>query len=214
MLVSLPRGLVVDRTQENFRIRLHRARSWLKQAEAVRDSDPDGCFIFLWIALNAAYARAFGESESEREKLAGFIRALLRVDKERVLHGILMERFAGSVRTLIENKFVFRPFWQALRDHDSSGRWEQQFAAAKKQAMTAVLAGDTAKVYSIVFSRLYVLRNQLVHGGATCGSRLNRMQLKDAIALLSAIVPVMIGLMAENPDTDWGEIMYPVVGNF
>lgn len=204
----------MGREFDDFRIRLHRASSWLARAEACAKDDLDGRFVFLWVALNAAYARAFGEGESEREKLAGFIAALLRVDKERVLHGILMERFTGPVRTLIENKFVFQPFWQALRDHDSSGRWEQQFAAAKKQAMAAVLSGDTAKVYGIVFDRLYVLRNQLVHGGATCGSRLNRAQLKDAIALLSAIVPVVIGLMEENPATDWGEIMYPVVGNF
>ncbi|MDO4709775.1 MAG: HEPN domain-containing protein [Pseudomonadota bacterium] len=206
--------MIEDGFNQNYRIRLHRASSWLARAEACAGDDLDGRFVFLWVALNAAYARAFGESESEREKLAGFIRALLKVDKEQVLHRILMERFTGPVRTLIENKFVFQPFWQALRDHDSSGRWEQQFAAAKKQAVAAVLSGDTAKVYSIVFSRLYVLRNQLVHGGATCGSRLNRVQLKDAIALLSAIVPVVIGLMEENPDTDWGEIMYPVVGNF
>ncbi len=124
-----------------------------------------------------------------------------------------MQRFTGSVRMLIDNKFVFQPFWKALRDHDASGQWEVAFAAARKQATAAVLAGDTVKVYEIVFDRLYVLRNQLVHGGATCGSRVNREQLKQACALLAEIVPLMIRLMAESPEADWGEVMYPVVGN-
>ncbi|PJK08132.1 hypothetical protein CO614_10890 [Lysobacteraceae bacterium NML120232] len=184
----------------------------MKQAEAVRDSDPDGCFIFLWIALNAAYAREFGEGESERKRMLAFINSLLQVDTGRSLHALVMQRFTGPVRCLIDNKFVFQPFWQALRDYDASNKWEQQFAAAKKHAMDAVMAGDTAKVYDIVLSRLYVLRNQLVHGGATCGSRLNRQQLADANNLMLELVPRVISLMEENPEHDWGEIMYPVVG--
>ena len=37
-------------------------------------------------------------------------------------------------------------------------------------------------VLSIVLSRIYTLRNQLVHGGATWDSSVNREQLRDCVA--------------------------------
>lgn len=39
---------------ENFRLRIHRALSWLKKAENSEDLDTK--FISLWISFNAAYA--------------------------------------------------------------------------------------------------------------------------------------------------------------
>jgi hypothetical protein len=73
------------------------------------------------------------------------------------------------------------------------------------------MAGDTAKVLGIVFDRLYVLRNQLVHGGATWNSKVNRAQLKDGTAIMLAITPLIISLMLDRPELDLGDIMYPVI---
>lgn len=83
----------------------------------------------------------------------------------------MFNEFSGPIRTLIDNRFVFEPFWTALREHDPSNRWEASFAGSRKAAMAAVLGQDTSTVLSIVFDRLYVLRNQLVHGGATWNSQ-------------------------------------------
>ena len=43
---------------------------------------------------------------------------------------------------------------------------------------------------SIVLSRIYVLRNQLVHGGATWGSSVNREQLRDCTRFMAKLVPL------------------------
>jgi hypothetical protein len=64
---------------------------------------------------------------------------------------------------------------------------------------------------SLVLNRLYTLRNQLMHGGATWGGKVNREQLRDCTRLLGNLVPVIIGLMMDNPDTPWGDAVYPVV---
>ena len=64
---------------------------------------------------------------------------------------------------------------------------------------------------SIVLSRMYTLRNQLIHGGATCGSQINREQLRDCVAFLGKLVPFIIQLMMDNPNTLWGDAAYPVV---
>ena len=195
---------------EPQRVRLHRAISWLGRAEA-EVSDDDAKFIFLWISFNAAYAKEFGLDESERDRLAQFIQVLLSADSEKHLHQLLFKQFSGPIRTLLDNQFVFEPFWRALREHDSSNRWEEKFAGSKKAALGSIMLGDTAKVLSIVFDRLYVLRNQLVHGGATWNSKVNREQLKDGTAIMMAITPIIIELMLEHPELDFGEIMYPVI---
>jgi hypothetical protein len=195
---------------EPTRIRVHRAISWLARADAEKD-DPDAKFLFLWIAFNAAYAREFGQEQSERDQLKTYFASVLALDSRKQLHAVLFREFSGPIRTLIENKFVFEPFWRALREHDGTGRWEQQFTASRTAAMKALMGQQTDVVLSILFDRLYVLRNQLAHGGATWNSKTNRAQVRDSAHMLAAIVPVLVGLMLENPKADFGEIMYPVV---
>jgi hypothetical protein len=201
---------VAERHAEPSRVRLHRAISWLKRAEQ-EAGDSDAQFIFLWIAFNAAYAKEFGFETTERDQLGKFIASLLAIDQEKHLHKVVFNQFTGPIRTMVENKFVFEPFWRALRDHDSSGNWESQFAASRKTALKSIMEGHTDTVLSIVIDRLYVLRNQLVHGGATWNSSINRAQVKDGAQILLAIVPIVIELMLDHPAEDFGAILYPVV---
>jgi hypothetical protein len=204
------RKAVEDRHGEPARVRQHRAISWLARAER-EDEDADAQFIFLWISFNAAYAREIGPDLAERDQLVAFFARLLQVDTEQRLQRLLFEKFTGPIRTLIENRFVFEPFWRALREHDASDRWEAQFNASKRAALASVVAGDTQRVLSIVFDRLYVLRNQIIHGGATWNSSVNRAQVRDGARIMLAIVPVLIELMLDHPELELGEINYPVV---
>lgn len=197
-------------TSEVWRVRLHRAISWLARSEQETE-DADARFVFQWIALNAAYAREFGRAESERERANGFLEQLVELDSSRRLHDTLFRQFSGPIRTLLDNRFVFEPFWTALREHDSSNRWEIAFASSRKVALDAIMRGNTATLLSIVFDRLYVLRNQLVHGGATWNSKVNRNQVRDGAAILSTLVPLVIDLMLDHPERDFGEVLYPVV---
>lgn len=199
-----------ESTPEATRIRLHRSISWLARAEAETD-DPDAQFLFLWIAFNAAYARDLGQELSERDQLKVYFTDLVALDTQHQLHAVLFREFTGAIRTLIENRFVFEPFWRSLREHDGSGRWEHQFNASRAAAMKALMAQQTDVVLCILFDRLYVLRNQLAHGGATWNSKTNRAQVRDSAHMLAAVVPVLVGLMLDNAQAEFGEIMYPVV---
>ncbi|MGY0505653.1 hypothetical protein [Luteimonas sp. e5] len=196
--------------ERNAATRLHRAISWLARAEQETD-DADACFIFQWVALNAAYAREFSREENERDRFRQFVATLVTLDTRHTLHAALFGQFSGPIRTLIENRFVFEPFWTALREHDASNRWEASFAASRKAALAAVMDNDTTTVLSIVFDRLYVLRNQLVHGGATWNSQVNRAQLHDAVRILGTLLPLMLEVMLDHPQHDFGEVLYPVV---
>ena len=73
--------------------------------------------------------------------------------------------------------------------------------------------GNTPELLRLVFHRIYTLRNQLMHGGATWNSQVNRAQLQDCVNLLGKLVPVVIELMLNNPDEMWGDACYPVVSD-
>lgn len=198
------------RQAEPMAMRIHRAISWLARAEH-EQADQDARFIFLWIALNAAYATEFGFEQTERDQSRAFLGKLLTADSQQRLNAVVFQQFTGPIRALIENKFVFEPFWRAMREHDSSGHWESQFTAGKRLAMKAVMEKQTELVLAIVLDRLYVLRNQLIHGGATWNSVANRQQVRDGVAILATIVPVVLDLMIDSDGCEFGGIAYPLV---
>lgn len=59
--------------------------------------------------------------------------------------------------------------------------------------------------------RLYTLRNQLMHGGATWNGSVNRSQVRDGRAILDSVLPVILALMMRKPERFQGEPFYPVV---
>lgn len=202
--------LVRDDQPEGLRVRIHRAISWLARAERETD-DPDAAIIFLWIALNAAYAHEFGFEERELVQIRRFIAVLVEHDLEQRLHAVLFRQFSGPIRTLIDNRFVYEPFWRALREHDGSGKWEQQFSDSREIAMRAVLDRRVDVLLQVILDRLYMLRNQLVHGGTTWASSVNRAQLRDGVAILGTLVPVILALMVEMKDVDLGQEIFPAL---
>jgi hypothetical protein len=55
--------------------------------------------------------------------------------------------------------------------------WQQHFLNSKSSARRAMGAMDTQRVMGIMFDRLYTLRNQLLHGGATRNGAVNRCRI-------------------------------------
>jgi hypothetical protein len=106
---------------------------------------------------------------------------------------------------------VFADFWQWQNGALSEAEFQAKFAAANKAAHVALGRQDTVTVLAIVLSRIYVLRNQLVHGGATWGSSVNRDQLRDCTNFMGKLVPLVIEVMMDHPGTLWGQGTYPVV---
>ncbi len=197
----------------NLALRVHRALSWLDRAEQC--DDQDGRFIFLWIAFNAAYANELGDRERIRAKqlFQLFLEKLADLDKDSVLYALIWSEFPGSIRLLLDNRFVYQPFWNFHNGKIAEQEWKAGFDQARKTANRALAGGATASVLAIVLDRMYTLRNQLIHGGATWNSRVNRDQLRDCTAFLGKLVPYVIQLMMDNPNTLWGDACYPVVEN-
>jgi len=198
---------------EAMGLRVHRALSWIGRAEAC-GADDDARFIFLWIAFNAAYAdeQEFQKvPQGERAAFLLFFSLLTALDAERRIYGAVWQRFSGPVRLLLENRYVFNPFWQHHNGIEGFEDWDERFRSSARPFGLAFQAGDSARVLSFDFDRLYVLRNQLVHGGATWNSGINRAQVRDGAAILAYLMPVFLDLMMDNPAGDWGQPFYPLV---
>lgn len=201
-----------DTYPANLALRVHRALSWLGRAEQCKDDD-DARFIFLWIAFNAAYANEIVDRERDPEqKVFGrFLEKLVDLDKCDVLYDLLWREFSSSIRLFTANQFVFQPFWDYQNGLIEEKEWKTRFSQARGALNRALAAHNTNRVLAIVLSRMYTLRNQLIHGGATWNSSVNRVQLRDGSAFLGKLVPFIIQLMMDNPNTFWGEAAYPVV---
>ena len=225
------RKLREDGFPVNMALRVHRAISWIGRAEDCKGDD-DAKFIFLWIAFNAAYAdeREFqsqahaakqnGQAKGPQTKEKGpgerssfntFFRKIDKLDRDRVLQKAVWDRFSGPVRVLMNNKYVYRPFWHHKNGIPGYTHWESSFEYNKSQFKKTFQKNDIVGVLGFIFDRLYVLRNQIVHGGSTWNSNVNRNQMRDGAKILAFLMPVFIDLMMDNPDEDWGRPFYPVV---
>ncbi|MFJ3467176.1 hypothetical protein ACIPO9_15400 [Pseudomonas sp. NPDC090203] len=200
-----------DAHHPNLALRVHRALSWLNRAEQAEDVD--GRFIFLWIAFNAAYATDIDEQHrlSEQESFKAFLQKLCVLDSEHLIEKLVWSEFPGSIRALLDNPYVFQSFWDFQNGKITEATWEERLRSGKRNAQTALANRDTAKVLGVMFNRIYTLRNQVMHGGATWEGSVNRSQLRDCSSLLGKLVPLIILLMLDNPDTLWGDACYPVV---
>lgn len=112
---------------------------------------------------------------------------------------------------LMENCYVFDPFWQHHNGIDGFEDWEEKFRASSRTFAQAFQAGDSVRVLSFVLDRLYVLRNQHGPWQSTWNSGANRAQVRDGAAILAFLMPVFVDLTMENSHEDWGRPLYPVV---
>jgi hypothetical protein len=199
----------------NLALRVHRALSWLHRAEQLeRNDDQDGRFIFLWIAFNAAYATEIDDRYrlSEQGTFRAFLQKLVDLDAGRGrIEELVWREFPGSLRLLLDNPYVFQDFWGFHNGSLPEDEWKRRFAEAKRVAHRALGDRDTVTVLGVVLSRIYTLRNQLMHGGATWNSSVNREQIRDCTHLMGKLVPLVIEIMLDHPEALWGDACYPVV---
>lgn len=190
--------------------RLHRSISWLSCACEQQDN-LDLKLISLWISFNACFAVDEGSNESlaERDAFKKFIQKIVEHDSPEDIYASLWQTYSGPVKALIKNPYVFHGFWSAKRLNKQDESWRVNFDQSSVAALNSLSRKQVPELLSIVLDRLFVLRNQLLHGGATYQSQVNRQQVEDGGKLLGALLPIIIRIMLNAPEENWGEIYYP-----
>ena len=205
-----------SRHPDDLRLRLRRSISWLGRAEKEMEAgDHDAAFIFYWIAFNAAYQKQYTPNDplepTERELFAEYFRKVINLDSKSDIHNAVRERFSEPIESFLENQYLFQPFWNHLNRGGRIAHWESDFERDMMRARMAVGGQVTVDVLAILFDRLYVLRNQLMHGGATWNGSVNRAQVRDGARIMAFLVPLFLKLMLDNSAEQWGAPRYPPV---
>lgn len=214
-------GEAVPQRQHN-EDRMRRAHTWLERSRQDGTEDIER-FVFLWIAFNAAYGdesalREFVEREdgrdSEPSRFRTFLENVVERDGAGVLERIVWEEYPGPIRILLSNHYVYRPFWLAVWGSDRGDDWRRRFEGSKKAANSALSRRDISGVLSVVFDRLYTLRNQIFHGGTTHPSGFGLNQIRDGSRIMASLVPAILDIMRQDidahPDSDlWGKVAFP-----
>ena len=202
-----------DKKAENsdqFNLRIHRGLSWLKKAQQL-DQELDLQFIALWVSFNAIYAQDLLISQ-DKQSLRQFLHLICQKDQEDKIYNILWEKYSQPIRVLLDNQYIYQGFWDYQNEKISLEACKTGLVAEKQKVLNALGHKDSVDILMVLFNRLYTLRNQIVHGGATYNSSVNRSQLKDACRILEVLLPVFILVLLENAQSlDLGKPFYPVV---
>lgn len=146
----------------------------------------------------------------ELKKIRIEFEQLTGMDDEQLLFNVLLEA-SESIRKLMENQYVFKFFWEHHNTWDAQETWGRKFDRDRKDVEQALEKNDTQTVLINVLPRLYELRNQLIHGGATWNGSKNREQVQDGSNLLSKIVPLVIQILISKSKAFIGEANYPII---
>ena len=213
-------------TAKNTAVRIKRAISWLQRAEE-EEKDDDAKVIFLWIAFNALYGRDMYKKDELKQH--EFLKNICSLDICGKIHLSIKNKCGKECVKLIRNRFVDREYWNDVRKYLRNNGEEPEIQWKDKENPDADKAekrffNSNYEIQSLsgdlenIFQRLYVLRNQIVHGSATWNKDVNRDQVKDGANILATLIPVFIKLMIPNlnsankskvEEKNWGDIYYP-----
>ncbi len=201
-------------------LRIHRAISWVERAEKETD-DLDARFIFYWIAFNAAYAQRKKKHANvkswELYCIDKYFDNVLRMDVYNRISDTVGNIRSNSIMNIIENRFIFREWWNFHKGAYDRGMddWERSpekknFISEMKKVKNASNNPYGAKdALKVLFNRLYIMRNQLIHGGSSWDSCLSRDQTKYGVSIMNSLIPLFICVMMNDRNQYWGSLDYP-----
>ncbi|WP_296284544.1 HEPN domain-containing protein [uncultured Acinetobacter sp.] len=201
---------------DQFNLRIQRSLGWFKKATLL-DDDLDLKLISLWISFKAIYLQEsdvqnLKESTQKKQNVKQFLSKILQSDQEHKIYPLIWEKLSQAIVGTIENPYAFQPFWEYQNQEISQTAWKDAFEIEKKQVQQVVQTKDTLTLLCMIFNRLETIQKQILNGGSTYNSAMNRKQLQDACNILSAILPTLIYIILENPIIfEFNKPYYPVL---
>lgn len=172
-------------------------------------SATDAALVFRWVALNSLYGRwdhTTGTPMKDRIALDKFTTDACRVDTSRRIADSL-KCLTQEAKDLLESPFLISRFWR-------DGEWDNvrpNRGLAAKFRNEVLEDRPSAAVHRLLIA-VYFLRCQIVHGGATLGSGMNRVTVEPASRVLRLLASQLTATVIEHGLTmEWGELCYPPV---
>ena len=208
------REKTLKRAGEDNPRRLQRAIGWFCHSQK-DNRTPQEKFIFLWIAFNALYGIGGTTFGSGSKSMRDFLRKILKVDGgEKLSRNLHWHPFRRDIRNLFSLRQAYKEFWDAIYAPKIGDAWKGGFEAEIVDLKKALLSDGkfTGRLLCLLFNRLYVVRNQLLHGAMSENTLWGSRQVSCGVTLLETLVPQMIDIILDGRE-DWGKIPYPQVGD-
>ncbi len=198
---------------EEVRVRIHRALTWLEFSERcdIRE-DLDAKLIAQWIAFAALISQWNKRTKSPEPDATAtrlFIQQILQHDQDGLLQMVL-ETNDRAARSLFEDAYLAKHFqsresWNSSKPRHAGGK----HFTTKSTMQNIVEQAQFQPWLEAVLERVLFIRNQLVHGGSTYNSRLNRVAVRRASSLLEHLTACFMQILMEHGYTDdWGDLCF------
>ncbi|QDV07328.1 hypothetical protein Poly30_28520 [Planctomycetes bacterium Poly30] len=192
--------LVKEDRDEPLRIRVHRACKALKQAERIEASSKsrsatDAALVFRWVALNSLYGRwnsEYGSPMKDRIALDHFTTQACQVDQAGRIAASL-ETLTHEAKELLESPFLISHFWR-------SGEWDnvRPNRGLSAKFRNELLEGRPSAAVHRLLIAVYFLRCQIIHGGATLGSGMNRVTVEPAARVVRLLSSQLVAVVVDH----------------
>lgn len=189
--------------------RLHRAESWIDRAKSLKEQEWDeGPFIFYWIAFNALYGQHNERRETDSKDIEKFLKRICKLDQEDgslslILGNIHIKR---KTESLLNNQFLSEIYW---KEKGRSRNFKLNQDSNRKKAQNTYKRRELDEL-TILFERLRVLRNQIIHGCSTDKSHSNKGSLRPALIIMKELVPQFLKIFKDHGQREkWGKVPYP-----
>lgn len=195
---------------EEFRIRVHRAISWLKASEKYADSDIDMSFLGAMNATNACWSDNKGKDRDGITDMVGLLRG---TDSLKQIHKLVMNSGEGKEWSvmLINNEHLYAEYVEYLRGKASEHEYKERIRKNQESALWALKNHKFDQILTRCLSQCVSLRSQVAHGFSTYESSANRRPLELTASMLRKITLHIIHEMIKSPKKNWGETpwLYP-----
>jgi hypothetical protein len=187
-------------------IRMHRAISWLFACE--NGENVDLSFLSAWIGFNACYSvPPENAGETENARMWKFLQEVIEQDDHRLIASYIFEEQIGLIDSLMSIQYLFKQFWISI--HVQEEGWDAEYEIQNTRLLIDRDQRNTLSHCNAIVQRVYVLRNQVIHGGATFESSMNREQMNICNQFMHGLLLRIINVMMKKPLYDWGSTNYP-----
>jgi len=195
---------------ERFIDRLTRAKSWLDRSYRAlsEERELEFGFISLWIAFNALYGVA--EEEKFEKAMQRFLPTIVDADTKQLRELFNTLRHEEYVKTLLTNTFLVKSNWVdgVYKSRSQRNNDHEIYEACNGHA-------DYKESLPIVLRRIYVLRNQVLHGCSTHSRGTNKGSLIPAVEVLMKLLPCFLNIVVSSEDTrQWGRLPFTRMKRF
>lgn len=206
-------------SEQSLHERLQRAESWLTAATAIPTTQYHETFLFLSIALQSLMSRRRfeGDKDQVKEDLQQFLKKMLAFHSlDEKQGGTILKKATAACRqdgaVLIRDRFLKDAYW---RKAQSSPQLQQRLVQESLHALTRLVEGDYRTFLSLSLNRIVILRNQIMHGCSTYGTKTHgRSSLVRGVKFLKVLVPAFHSLaLAYGHTVKWEPVPYPRLGS-